>query len=279
MNPIIAVALLILILTALRWFGPKLISPNESISSSTYTYTAIAWLLIVLLVWATSASPILPSPAEVVRAVPNLWFQEGLGEQLWVSFTLNLQAIGIMVMVSLIISYLTVVPVFRPVGTALGMGRFSGFVGLPLILTLYLGNAHWIKVALLVYGVSVFTVPATIRTIELIPKEAFDHARTLRMHEWRVVWEVVILGRFDDVIEILRVNIAMMWMLLPMVEGLFKSEGGLGALLDVQNKHFALASEYAVLFVVLAVGMLQDYVIGVFKGMLCPYAELNLERS
>jgi NitT/TauT family transport system permease protein len=257
----------------------RVFRPNESIAPGTYAYLVTGWAVLALLVWVTAASPILPSPLEVLRAIPALWFEDGLGSQLWVSFQLNLEAIAIMAGLSLTVSYLTVVPAFRPLATAISSGRANGFAGLPLIFTLYIGNAHWIKIALLVYGAGVFTVPAVVKLIELIPKESFDHARTLRMHEWRVVWEVVILGHFDEVIEILRSNILMMWMLLPMVEGLFKSEGGLGALIDIENKHFQLAAEFAIVFLILGVGLLQDYLIGLFKGIVCPYSLIGLERA
>src|ERR1017187_6417962 len=185
--------------------------PNEAVSSAASSYLVVFWIALALLVWIGAASPILPSPFAVIASVPGLWFQDGLGYQLWVSFGLNLQAIAIMVTLSLTISYATVMPAFRPVATFVSSGRFNGFCGLPLIFTLYIGDAHWIKVALLVYGMSVYTVPAVTKMMDLIPKENFDHARTLRMHEWRVVWEVVILGHFDDVIEIFRNTAAMGW--------------------------------------------------------------------
>jgi NitT/TauT family transport system permease protein len=94
-----------------------------------------------------------------------------------------------------------------------------------------------------------------------------------------VVWEVVVLGHFDEVIEILQNNVAMAWMLLPLVEGLFRSEGGLGALISVENKHFNLSAEFAIVFLILFVGLLQDYLIGTFKRIVCPYSDLGLERA
>ena len=66
--------------------------------------------------------------------------------------------------------------------------------------------------------------------------------------------------------------------MLPMIEGLFKSEGGIGAVLDVQNHHFHLATIAAIQLVVLGIGLFQDYGIGVLKNICCPYATLLLER-
>ena len=99
------------------------------------------------------------------------------------------------------------------------------------------------------------------------------------MSEWRVVWEVVVLGTFDKAIEVMRQNAAIGWMMLTMVEGISRAEGGVGAMLLNQNKHFHLAEVFAIQLVILSVGLGQDYGIGLFKRLVCPYAELTLERK
>jgi NitT/TauT family transport system permease protein len=115
--------------------------------------------------------------------------------------------------------------------------------------------------------------------IVTIPKGDFDHARTLRMSEWRVVWEVVILGTADKAFEVLRQNAAIGWMMLTMVEGVVRSEGGIGAALINENKYFRLEGVFAIQLVILAVGLFQDYLLGALRRLCCPYADLTLERK
>jgi len=115
--------------------------------------------------------------------------------------------------------------------------------------------------------------------VAAIPKEKFDYARSLRMSEWRAVWEVVVLGTADQAIEVLRQNAAMGWMMLTMVESISRSEGGVGAMLLNQNKHFHLAEVFAIQILILLLGMTQDYGIGIAKRLLCPYSALTLERQ
>jgi NitT/TauT family transport system permease protein len=181
-------------------------------------------------------------------------------------------------LISLVLSYLTVLPVFRPVAAAISKGRFLGLVGLTFIFTLMVGGGRPLKLALLIFGLVVFFVTSMASVVADIPKDRFDHARTLRMGEWRVVWEVVVLGTFATAIEVLRQNAAIGWMMLTMVEGISRSEGGVGAMLLNQEKHFHLAEVFAIQIVILLVALLQDYGIGVLKGLICPYAELSLER-
>jgi NitT/TauT family transport system permease protein len=67
--------------------------------------------------------------------------------------------------------------------------------------------------------------------------------------------------------------------MLTMIEGMSRSEGGIGAVLLNQNKHFHLSSVMAIQIVILVVGLGQDYAIGILKNIFCPYSSLTLERK
>jgi NitT/TauT family transport system permease protein len=253
-------------------------APNRVVSRATMRLILLVQAGAALLFWWTSPVSVLPNPAEVATALRRLWFQEGLGRELITSFTLNLEALALTLLISLVLSYLTVVPVFRPLASAVSKGRFLGLIGLTFLFTLVLGGGRPLKVALLVFGMTVFFVTSMADVVAAIPKENFDHARTLRMGEWRVVWEVVVRGTGDKAMEALRQNAAIGWMMLTMVEGISRSEGGIGAMLLNQNRHFRLAEVFAIQILILVVGVLQDYGIGALKRLLFPYSELGLER-
>jgi NitT/TauT family transport system permease protein len=234
--------------------------------------------VVALAIWWMSPLRLLPRPDEVARAFRTLWMQEGLGRELWASFSTNLEALGIAMAISLALSYLTVLPFFRPIAAAVSKGRFLAFIGFPLLFTLMFANPHWIKVALLVLAMTVFFVTSMASVILEIPRERLEHARTLRMGEWRVVGEVVVLGTADRALEVTRQNAAIGWMMLTMVEGFYRGEGGVGALLLNQNKHFLLAGVFAIQLTILTVGLLQDYGLGVLGRTLFPWAGLTVER-
>ena len=238
----------------------------------------LAQLGAALAFWWMSPLEVLPKPVEVAVALRTLWFEQGLGRELWTSFTTNLEALGLTLVISLVLSYLTVVPFFRPIAAAVAKGRFLGLIGLTFVFTLLVGCGHPLKVSLLVFGMTVFFVTSMADVVASIPRETFDHARTLRMNEWRVVWEVVVLGTADKALEVLRQNAAIGWMMLTMVEGIARSEGGVGAMLLNQNKHFHLAEVFAIQLLILFVGMVQDYGLGALKRLLFPYSVLTLER-
>jgi NitT/TauT family transport system permease protein len=252
--------------------------PNRAVSAATMRLIIAAQVLLVLLLWARSPFQVLPRPGEVLSALQSLWMTQGLGPELATSFRVNLEALAWATAISLALSYLTVLPVFRPIATAVSKGRFLSLVGFTFVFTLIVGGGRPLKLSLLIFGMTVFFVTSMASEVARIPKASFDHARTLRMGEWRVVWEVVILGTLATAFEVLRQNAAIGWMMLTMVEGISRSEGGVGAMLLNQSKHFRLAEVFAIQIVILLVGLFQDYGIGVLRRLVCPYADLTLER-
>lgn len=252
--------------------------PNRAISKSTMTLLIAIQAAALYLLWVFSPFVFLPTQSETLTAFADLW-RGGLGSDLLTSFTLNLQAIGVAVAVSLVLAYLTVMPFFRPIVAMLSKLRFLSLVGLTFFFTLMAANGHELKLELLAFSISVFFVTGMADVLDSIPKVQFDLARTIRMGEWRVVWEVVILGQIDKVFDTLRQNAAIGWAFLTMIEGLSRSEGGIGTLLLTQNKHFHLPCILAIQLTILIVGLCQDYGIGVLQNILCPYAKLTRERK
>lgn len=253
--------------------------PNRIVSPNAIRLVILTQVVLALLIWLNSPFKALPRPNEVLAALQSLWMSQGLGPELITSFMLNLQAIAYSTIISLGLSYLTVLPFFRPLVAAVSKGRFLSLVGFTFVFTLMVGGGHSLKLSLLVFGMTVFFVTSMAAVVAEIPKEQFDYARTLRMSEWRVVWEVVILGTLDKAFETLRQNAAIGWLMLTMVEGISRAEGGVGAMLLNQQKHFRLAEVFAIQIVILVVGLFQDYIIGLLRQIVCPYAHLTLERK
>jgi NitT/TauT family transport system permease protein len=247
-------------------------SPNRVISKSTGTLLVSTQVAFLLMVWFFSPFVFLPTPGETFHALSELW-NEGLGAELITSFYLNIQAILVALLVSLLLAYASVVPFFKPLVHCLSKLRFLSLAGLTFFFTLAAKNGHELKLYLLVYSISVFFITSMADVLDSIPQVEYDLARTLRMGEWRVVWEVIILGQADKVFDVLRQNAAIGWMMLTMIEGMARSEGGVGSVLLNQNKHFHLSAVMAIQLVILVVGLGQDYAIGLFKNVCCPYTE------
>src|SRR5262249_62193618 len=174
---------------------------------------------------------------------------------------------------SLGLAYLTVLPPLRPLVGAVSKLRFTGLVGWGFVFTLWAHDGHQLKLWMLVFGMTPFFATAIAAVVAAIPRERFDHARAMRMGPVRVVWEVVILGTLDQALEALRQNAAIGWMMLTMVEGVVRAEGGIGTLMLDEERHLRLDAVFALIFVVLAVGVVQDHALAWLRRAVCPYAE------
>jgi NitT/TauT family transport system permease protein len=257
----------------------NLFKPIATISDTNKLFVMCAWAAFTIIAWFTVSITFVPTPIEVFQSWLFLIKQESLLVELYVSIVTNIQALAITTILSLLISYIVVLPFMYPFVVFCSKARFFGITGFVVFFTLMFGGGHWLKVALLVFGMSVFFITSMSSVIVDTPREEFDYARTLRFSNWQIVWEVIILGKFDQALEILRQNAAMGWVMLTMVEGLNRSEGGLGALMLNESKHFKLAAVFAIQFTVLAIGILQDFSLKQIRSWLCPYAELNLEAN
>ena len=252
--------------------------PNRVISPTAVRIIIAIQVAAALLLWFNSPFQVLPTPGEVLSALRNLWLKEGLGPALISSYTTNLKALLLTAVISLGLAYLTVLPFFRPLATAISKGRFLSTMGFTLAFTLMFG-APRLKLVMLVFGMTVFFVTSMVAVVAAIPKADFDHARTLRMSEWRVVWEVVILGTADKAFEVMRQNAAIGWTMLTLVEGVSRMEGGVGVMLLTYGRYInRLPDVFAIQLVILTVGLFQDYIIGILRSLLCPYADITLER-
>jgi NitT/TauT family transport system permease protein len=257
--------------------GPAL-RPNQWVSRQTYLAIAAAWAVLVLLLWLFGPG-FFPTPGRVLGALRTLVTEGGLLGELLTSLTLFAEALVIAGLLSMGLAYLSVVPALRPIISALTKARFLSLVGLTFVFTMLVGGGHPLKLSLLVFGISAFLLTSMMDVVQAVPTEKLDHARTLRMGDWRVVWEVVILGQMGLAFDALRQNAAIGWMMLTMVEGIARSEGGIGALLIDQNKHFHLAGIIAIQIVFLVAGFFQDAFLAWLKSVLVPFAALATDRN
>ncbi len=256
----------------------RAVKPNRVVDPATALMLVGFWVGAMLLLWVTSPFASLPTPREVWKALGDLWWQHGMGPELFTTIKLIFHALFLTVTISMALSYATVIAAFRPLVAATSKLRFLGLTGLVFPFTLLTGGGYSLKVALLTFGMATFFVTSMAQIIIEIPREQFDHMRVLGAGEGRILWEVVVLGTLDKALDVMRQNVAMGWAMITMVEGISRAEGGIGAMILNQNKHFKLAEVYAILLVILVLGLLMDYGMGLLTDLLCPYSRLERVR-
>lgn len=253
--------------------------PNKKLSRKAWTAILSVQAAFLWVAWTAASRWSIPGPLEIISAVGRLIREDHiLYEFFAVSLSINVEALVITSVLSVGLAYLTVVPFMRPVVEFCATSRFLPMTGFVTPFTLAFGGGHGLKVALMVFGMSVFFITAMASAVVEIPKADWDHAKSLRMSPWRSVKEIVILGKADVAFEIFRQNAAMGWMMLTMVEGLVRSEGGVGSVLLNHAKYRHWDAVFAIMFILFVTGVAQDRFIAFVKSVFCPYANMSLER-
>lgn len=256
-----------------------LITPNKILNNQTRMILVFIWLVGTFSYWSFSNGKFLPSPMEIVQAIKHLVLTQDLLTHLFISTWLCIKAILYAVVISLGIALLSVLPLFRPFTNIVGKARFLSTVGLTFVFASMTADTNSLKISLLVFCIGVFMVTSFLAIIFEIKKEELDYARSLKMNEWKTVWEVIILGKADQFLEAIKQNFAISWMMLAMVENLCRAEGGVGVILFQENKQFHLEAVYAIQIIVLFVGIGLDWTLGWIRRVFCPYSVLTLDRK
>ena len=239
-------------------------------------FLASVSLVLLLVFWslAPEASGI-PSPLKIVASWNTLALNNGLLHELYASTVVIWQAILLSAAISIGLACMFTADLFKPFSTFVASLRFLGFAGLTFLFTLWTSSAHDLKLSLLTFGMTVFLTRSTIDVVKSIPQSDVDYARSLGLNGWRLTFELVLRGRIADMLDLVRQNAAVGWTLLAMVEGITRSEGGIGAMLLNQNKYFRLDAVFAIQLTILAYGLFQDILLQYLRSVLCPWTRLN----
>lgn len=253
--------------------------PNGTPSKNVISIMIGAQIVLLLSFWIYFTGPLVPKPWSILQKFGELCMSGGLVQELYASTKLCFNAIAIAMVVSVIMAYATIIPMFQPLGFLVRKLRFLPMAGLTFMFTLWTGGGYDLKLYLLAYGMTVFFVDSMICVVEGVTDNAYNHARTIfGGNEWKVVYERVILGTAHQMIDAIRQNFAIAWTMLVAVEGLVRVDGGVGAMILNENKHLQIESIFAVMFSLIMVGIFIDYAFVFLRDIICPYAKLTSSK-
>lgn len=252
------------------------ITPFEETRGINKWLIIVAWLVFTGSLWVSASlgdTHMFPTPEQVWKGFSGLW-QEGLVSHIASSLALCGQAVFIAIVVSLTWTYLSVIPIFNPVTTLISKFRYLPLTGISFYITILMSDARAIQVWILVIFMTTFLITGLLTMIRDIPEEDFFHARTLGYNRWQVLFEVVIKGRLDYVIETIRTNLAIVWMMLVTVESIMAAAGGLGFLIKNSDKFMNHGRIIALQVVILLVGLGLDFMLTGLRKILFRYSKI-----
>jgi sulfonate transport system permease protein len=248
--------------------------PFEKLNRQTFLILVAAQSAVALLAWQVSGQGLIPHPSAVLDALAHLLTTRLFADNLMTSLLLTGQALLYSVVITLVLAYGAVIPFFTPVAQFIVKCRYLTLTGLIFIFTLLTRDGSQLKLSLLLFGIVPFLVTSFLAVILRTPAQELELCQTLGYNRWQSLYEVIIIGKADQVFEVVRQNFAIAWMMITMVEGLNMSEGGIGALLIKYNKYNDLPYVLALQAVIFGIGLCLDYLLGALRHWLFPYTKL-----
>lgn len=262
-------------------FGGKL-SPREN------QIIGIIGAIALLLVWCIVtfsgniiSSGILPSPFSVIGAIPSLFSEYDLFSN--ILYTVQLNVVGYLMALAVAIPLGFLIGIF-PLFNALFRKYFEGLRYLPLptvsgIFISIFGLAFSMKASFLAFGIFIFALPSVIGKIMDLqdPSNVKDNvyiqtAKTIGMTNWQMFRYVYVPYVMEKVYDDIRSLVAISYTYVVIAESLNKV-GGIGAMIGTFTRQSRIPEIYALLFIIVLIGILQDYIFKKMKPVFFPYTK------
>ncbi|MBS1511898.1 MAG: nitrate ABC transporter permease [Bacteroidetes bacterium] len=257
----------------------NIFKPFGYISRQNMIMMMVLQAVITILIWQISSGGLIPQPGKVAHAFVQLVSSKTLFDNLLVSLALTLKAMLYSIIITLFFAYTSVIPFFKSIAQFIVKCRYLTLTGLIFIFTLLTKDGSELKLSLLIFGIVPFFTTSFLAVILNIDKQEYELCKTLGYNNWQTLYEVIIVGKADQVFEILRQNFAISWLMITMVEGLSMSEGGIGALLIKYNKYNDLTHVIALQLVIFIIGLCFDFLLGTARHWLFPHSSLKQATS
>ena len=257
----------------------NIFKPFGRINRQTMIVMIVGQVLITLLLWQTTSAGLIPKPGNVAIAFGKLLGTKLFLDNLLVSLVLTLKAMLYSIIITLFFAYASVIPFFKTIAQFIVKCRYLTLTGLIFIFTLLTKDGSELKLSLLVFGIVPFFTTSFLSVVINIDKQEYELCKTLGYNNWEALYEVIIVGKANQVFEILRQNFAISWLMITMVEGLSMSEGGIGSLLIKYNKYNDLTNVIALQLVIFLIGLCFDFLLGSTRHWLFPHSILKQANS
>jgi NitT/TauT family transport system permease protein len=215
------------------------------------------WSLLTLTGWVGKS--ILPDPVSVLTSFKELHFNDLLVRNTLYSIKLNIFGYVEAIAVSLLLGFIIgLFPVVKGITSRyVDAIRFIPLTAVTGLFIAWFGIETNMKVQFLAFGIMVYLLPVVVQRIADVDEIYLQTAYTLGANKWQifksVYWPFVTSKIFDDI----RVLTAISWTYIIVAE-LVNKTGGVGALIFTAARQSRLDKVFAVLFVIVIIGILQD---------------------
>ncbi len=202
---------------------------------------------------------IMPTPQKTWHSFVDMQLNDNLFDNILFSLRIN------------VIGYLKCIVAALIVGFAIGLSpqvrkmfsqqvnalRFVPITALMGIFIAISGLTIVTKINFLAFGIWVYLVPVVVQRIDEVNQTHLQMMKTLGASFWQTVryvtWRSVIARLSDDI----RILVGISWTYIIVAE-LAGIQGGLGSLIFLGERQSNVGKVYAVIFIIVAIGIIQD---------------------
>lgn len=215
---------------------------------------------------------ILPSPGEVLAALPRLHFEQELVRSIGVSFMRVTAGFLLAAIVAIPLGvYMAAFPgvaaFFQPLALVGAYVPIVVFVPLTLV---WFGMTEMQKVGFLFIGCLVALLPLVIKSISDVASAYIEVATTKGATQWQIVHLVLVPVAMADIWDHLRGVYGVGWGWIILAE-VVNGERGLGYLISISERRGHTAAMFAVIIVIVLIAIASDRLWRIGGNLLFPY--------
>lgn len=242
----------------------------------------LSGLVVILIVWHIVSSSemipksLLPGPVDVISSIKSLHFEDFLVRNAAYSLKLNywgyLEAVLFAVPLGFIIGLF---PFFRALlSKYVDAARFIPLTAVVGIFIGWFGIEDDMKVRFLAFGIFVYLLPIVVQRVSEVNKVFEQTARTLGASKWQVIRKVFFPAVISKLSDDIRVIVAISWTYIIIAEMVNKT-GGVGAMIFTAARQGRTDKVFALLGVIVVIGILQDVLFKQVDKLIFPHKYIN----
>ncbi len=239
----------------------------------------VFWVILLFLLWQyVPAGALFPRPAGTWNSMKNLYVN-GMSIDAMVSLGTILKAMLIAFFVGAPLGYLYTVAFFRPFIIVIANLRNMMMNILPALFLMMQMTGAQVKIYTMSFVIMVYFVSSVVQIIDDVQEDEIDHAIAMRMSPIQILWHRIIRGKMYKVYMAFIPCVAMGWSMLSFVEGVARSQGGLGDLMLQNDKVSNYNGILALGIVSLTLGFILWYSLRALGEAMFKWAVSNVKKG
>lgn len=260
----------------------KLFELRGKISKKQSFAIGLSGFLFLIILWHVISSmnedlqSILPTPSSVIGSYFELYEKDALLENSWKSIFRNFSGYFKAILYAIPIGFVIgLFPFFRALlSKYVDSLRFIPLAATTGIFIIWYGIGEEVKVNFLAFGIFVYLLPIVVQRIDDVDKVYVQTSKTMRASTWQIIRTIFIPDVFSRVFDDVRVIVAISWTYIVIAE-LINNQGGLGVLIHTASRQSRIDKVFAVLLLIIIIGILQDQLFKKMDKVIFPHKYVN----